>query len=231
MPERSEERPAPARTLVFDRLDTTLGEALADGWRDRGGRVVDALAGGGLAPVLAGCTPYGVVLTEPRLDEAACVERARVLPDVADEVDAFAGELYRQTMAFLADCRAAVQAMMPAGQGRVLALCIDDVAARILGLPQTPIANQARAAALKSLAKEYGRMGLGFNTVVCQPPREMVRESAWRANRERLKVYALRYRPIGIRGYVRFLLSMLEGDTPANGGVFCLGNGVMEMTA
>ena len=228
MPERSGKRPEPAGTLVFDRLDTALGEALAAGWRERGGRVVDAPEGGGLAPVLAGWAPYGVVLAEPRLDEAAGVERAQILPG---EVDAFAGEIHRETMAFLADCRAAVRAMMPAGQGRVLALCIDDVAAAILGLPQTPIANQARAAALKSLAKEYGRMGLGFNTVICQPPREMVRESGWRANRERLKVYALRYRPIGIRTYVRFLLSMLEGDTPANGGVLCLGNGVMEMTA
>ena len=228
MPQRGGKRPAPARTLVFDRLDTTLGEALAGGWRERGGRAVDALACGGLAPVLAGCAPYGVVLAEPRLDEAACVERAQSLHG---EVDAFADELHRQTMAFLADCRTAVRAMMPAGQGRLLALCIDDVAAGILGLPQTPIANQARAAVLKSLAKEYGRMGLGFNTVVCQPPREMVQESAWPANRERLKVYALRYRPIGIRAYVRFLLSMLEGDTPANGGVLCLGNGVMEMTA
>lgn len=228
MPDRTGKRPEPAGTLVFDRIDTVLGEALAGGWRERGGRVVDALASGGLAPVLAGRAPYGVVLAEPRLDEAACVERAQILPD---EADAFADELHRQTMAFLADCRAAVRAMVPAGQGRLLALCIDDVAAGVLGLPRTPIANQARAAVLKSLAKEYGRMGLGFNTVVCQPPREMVRESAWRTNRERLKVYALRYRPIGIRAYVRFLLSMLEGETPANGGVLCLGNGVMEMTA
>ena len=60
----------------------------------------------------------------------------------------------------------------------------------------------------------------------------MVEESAWRARRERLKVYALRYRPIGIDVYARFLLSMLDGDAaPANGGVLCLGNGVMEMTA
>ena len=228
MPDRTGTRPESARTLVFDRLDTALCEVLAGGWRERGGRVVDALAGGGLAPVLAGRTPYGVVLAEPRLDETAGVERAQGLPD---EADAFAGELHRRTMGFLADCRAAVRAMMPAGEGRLLALCIDDVAAGLLGLPRTPIANHARAAALKSLAKEYGRMGLGFNTVVCQPPREMVRESAWRANRERLKVYALRYRPIGVRPYVRFLLSMLEGDTPANGGVLCLGNGVMEMTA
>ena len=92
----------------------------------------------------------------------------------------FAAELHRQTMAFLADCRAAIRAMMPAGRGYVLALCIDDFAAGIQELPQTPIANQARAAALKSMAKEYGRMGLGFTMFVCQPPREMVERSAWR---------------------------------------------------
>ena len=217
-----------ARILAFDRIDSMLGESLAAGWRERGGAVVDGSAGGGLARVLARAAPCGVVLSEPRLDEAAFLKRAQTTPDSAA---ALAGEIHRQTMAFLADCRAAIRAMMPAGKGQVLALCIDDVAAKILGLAQTPIANQARAAALKSMAKEYGRMGLGFNTFVCQPPREMVETSAWRTHREQLKVYTLRYRPVGVDTYVRFILSMLDGDAPVNGGVLCLGNGVMEMTA
>ena len=217
-----------ARILAFDRIDSMLGESLAAGWRERGGGVVDGSAGGGLARVLARAAPCGVVLSEPRLDEAAFLKRAQTTPDSAA---ALAGEIHRQTMAFLADCRAAIRAMMPAGKGQVLALCIDDVAAKILGLAQTPIANQARAAALKSMAKEYGRMGLGFNTFVCQPPREMVETSAWRTHREQLKVYTLRYRPVGVDTYVRFILSMLDGDAPVNGGVLCLGNGVMEMTA
>ena len=216
------------RILAFDRVDTVLGESLAAGWRERGGCVIDAAAGGGLASTLAATVPYGVVLTEPRLDEAAFLEQAQAAPDMAA---AFAGELHHHTMAFLADCRVAIRAMMPAGRGYVLALCIDDVAAKILGLPQTSIANQARAAALKSMAKEYGRMGLGFNTFLCQPPREMAEKSVWRTRREQLKVYALRYRPVGIGSYVRFILSMLDGEAPANGGVFCLGNGVMEMAA
>ena len=216
------------RILAFDRTDSVLGESLAAGWRERGGCVLDGAAGGGLACALARSEPCAVVLTEPCLDEAAFVEQTRVSPESAA---AFAGALHRQTMSFLADCRAAVRAMMPAGKGYVLALCVDDVAAKILGLPQTPIANQARAAALKSMAKEYGRMGLGFNTFVCQPPREMAEKSAWRTHREQLKVYALRYRPVAIGTYVRFILSMLDGDAPVNGGVLCLGNGVMEMTA
>lgn len=217
-----------ARVLAFDRLDTVLGDSLAAGWRARGGCVLDASAGGGLASTLAGTAPHGVVLTEPCLDESAFVRQALSAPDAAA---AFAGEIHSQTMAFLADCRVAIRAMMPAGRGYLLALCVDDFAARILGLPQTPVANQARAAALKSMAKEYGRMGLGFNTFVCQPPREMLERSAWRTHRERLKVYALRYRPVGVGGYARFILSMLDGDPPANGSVLCLGNGVMEMTA
>lgn len=216
------------RILAFDRIDSMLGESLAAGWRARGGCVVDGSAAGGLACALARVAPCGVVLTEPLLDEAAFLKQAQATPDSAA---AFAGELHRQTMAFLADCRAAIRSMMPAGKGQVLALCIDDVAAKILDLPQTPIANQARAAALKSMAKEYGRMGLGFNTFICQPPKEMVDTSAWRTHREQLKVYALRYRPVGIDTYVRFILSMFDGDAPVNGGVLCLGNGVMEMTA
>ena len=217
-----------SRILAFDRTGTVLADSLAAVWRERGGCVVDASAGGGIASVLAETTPCGVVLTEPLVDESGFAGQALTAPEAAA---ALAGAVHRQTMAFLADCRAAIRAMMPAGRGHVLALCIDDYAAKILGLPQTPIANHARAAALKSMAREYGRMGLGFNTFVCQPPREMVEKAAWRTRREQLKVYALRYRPVGVGGYSRFILSTINGDPPANGSVLCLGNGVMEMTA
>ena len=214
-----------ARVLAFDRMGTVLADSLAAAWRERGGCVVDASAGGGIASVLADTTPCGVVLTEPRLDESGFAGQALEAPEAA-----LAGAVHRQTMTFLADCRAAIRAMMPAGRGHVLALCIDDYAAKILGLPQTPIANQVRAAALKSMAREHGRTGLRFNTFVCQPPREMVEKVAWRTHREQLKVYAQRYRPVGVGGYSRFILSAINGDPPVNGSVLCLGNGVMEMT-
>ena len=217
-----------ARILAFDRIGTVLAESLASTWRERGGWVMDASAGGGLGSILAEATPYGVVLTEPRLDESEFVGQSLGAPEAAA---AFTEELHCHTMAFLADCRSAIRAMMPAGRGYVLALCVDDYAAKIVGLPQTPIANQARAAALKSMAKEYGRMGLSFTTFVCQPPREMVEKAAWRTCREHLKVYALRYRPVAVGGYSRFIVSLINGDTTANGSVLCLGNGVMEMTA
>ena len=217
-----------ARVLAFDRIGTVLARSLAGAWRERGGCVVDASVGGGISCVVADAPPYCVVLTEPLLDESSFVSQALAAPDTAA---GFGRELHHQTMVFLDDCRAAIRAMMPAGRGYVVALCIDDYAAKILGLPQTPVANQARAAALKSMAKEYGRMGLGFTTFVCQPPRETVEKTAWRIHRNHLKVYALRYRPVGVASYARFILSTIGGESPANGSVLCLGNGVMEMTA
>ena len=233
-----------APLLVFDRCRTLLDHALAEAWQGQGGRSVDASAGeGGLAAALgmgarsegarsvgarSGGAPSVVVLCEPELDEAAFVNGADASPEAAS---AFTERLHRETMAFLSDCRTAVLSMAPAGRGRLLVLGVDDAAARILGLPETPIANHARAAALKSLAKEYGRLGLGFNTCLYHPPREMVARSGWAARRGRLRVYALRYRPVETRRYVRFLLSLLEDDTPANGGVLYLGNGVVETGA
>ena len=218
-----------APLLVFDRCHTLLDDALVAAWREQGGSAVDASTrAGGLAALPGECVPRAVVLSEPRLDEAAFLDGADAS---AEAVSAFAEGLHRQTAAFLAECRAALLRMAPAGRGRLLALCVDDAAARILGLPQTPIANQARAAALKSLAKEYGRMGLGFNTCVYHPSREMMTRAGWRARRGRLRVYALRYRPVETGRYARFLLSLLGDDTPANGGVLCLGNGVVEMGA
>ena len=59
----------------------------------------------------------------------------------------------------------------------------------------------------------------------------MVEKAAWRTRREHLKVYALRYRPVSVGGYSRFIVSLINGESTANGSVLCLGNGVMEMTA
>ncbi|MCF6267945.1 MAG: hypothetical protein L3J57_15615 [Desulfuromusa sp.] len=217
------------KKLLFDNLDGFLGKALAEAWERQGGCVIDASCRGGVSSALSDISsPHGVVFTESVIDEATLLSKAE---DDPEQAVVFTESLHQQTIEFLANCRAATQAMMPVKQGNVLALCVDDVAARVLGLPQSPIINQARAAATKSLSKEYGRMGISYNTVVCQPSREMVEKSTWRASRDAMKVYSLRYSPVETSDYISFLLSMFDGSTIVNGGLICLGNGVMEMGA
>ncbi len=217
----------PMKTLIFDNLDGAFGKALADAWAKQGYCAIDASTKGGVASVLTEISaPHGVVFTESVIDEAALLSKAATDLDLA--VD-FTESIHQQIIEFLANCRAATQAMMPLKKGHVLALCVDDVAARVLGLPVSPIINHARGSAIKSLSKEYGRMGISYNTVVCQPSQEMGKKSAWRTSRDAMKVYALRYKPMKTSDFISYLLAMLDGPTAVNGGLICLGNGVMEM--
>jgi len=217
------------KTLIFDNLNGTLGKALAKAWEDQGGCTINASLKGGVAVALAEVSaPHGVIFTESMIDEAMLLNKAEA--DLEFAVD-FTKLIHNQTIEFLANCRAATQAMMPLKQGYVLALCVDDVSARILGLPESPIINQARSSAIKSLSKEYGRMGISYNTVVFQPSREMVEKSVWRTHREAMKVYSLRYNPMETADYINYLISMLNSATTVNGGLICLGRDVMEMGA
>lgn len=216
------------RTLVFDQLNSTLSKALAKAWNNQGDCVINASLKGGISAALADISaPYGVIFSESTLDEAALLNIATADLDMAVN---FSESIQNQLLEFLTNCRAATQAMMPSKKGHVLVLCTDDVSSSMIGLPESPVINQARASAIKSLSKEYSRMGIHYNTVVYQPSKEMVEKSVWRANQEAMKVYALRYTPIATENYVNHLLSILNSSPAAvNGGLICLGNGIMEM--
>lgn len=215
--------------FLFDTLTHPLALALAEQARAAGHRVEDASALGGLEPALAQLgAPQAVVFAPPAECEAKGLGRA--LSDPAQAV-AFAAALRDQAMDFLRNCRAATLAMMPQKAGQVLYLGVDDVAARIMGLTETPMASQMRIAALKSLAKEYGRMGLQYNTVICQPSRDLAEADVWRARREAMKVYTMRFSPSETAEQAAFCMQVLTGKVPLNGGVICLGKGVMEMAA
>lgn len=215
--------------FLFDTLTHPLAIAVAAQAKAAGLHVEDASAYGGIEAALARLDgPQAVIFAPPRVCEAQGF--ASALTNPAQAV-AFAAQVRDDTMEFLRNCRAATLAMMPQKSGHVLALGIDDVASRIMGLTETPMANQMRVAALKSLAKEYGRMGLSYNTVICQPSRDLAEPTAWRDRREAMKVYTMRFTPSETAEQAAFCLQVLTGKVPLNGGVLCLGKGVMEMAA
>lgn len=215
--------------IFFENLNHPLAKAVADACAAQGKDVVDVDACGGFENALAANgTPSGFVVCPPAHCEAQGIRGA--MEDAAQGV-AFGAQTHASAMQFLSDCRAATQTMMTAKTGQVLFLGIDDVAARIVGLPETPIGNQLRVSALKSLAKEYGRMGVKFNAVLSQPSKETVAPAVWKEQRNALKVYTMRFAPTETAEYAAFCATVLAGQVPVNGGLICLGKGVMEMAA
>lgn len=215
--------------IFFENLAHILPQGVADACRENGDVIVDVAACGGMAAALAEHgTPQAVVMTPPTLCEATALKAGLT---ARDEAMAFGAQLQASAMQFLSDCRLVTQAMMPLKAGQILFLGIDDVAARLVGLHESPIANQMRIAALKSLAKEYGRMGLKFNAILSQPSKETVAPAVWREKREALKVYTMRFTPPEVAEIAGFCRQALTGPMPVNGGVLCLGKGVMEMAA
>ncbi len=215
--------------FLFESFSHPLGQALADQCRDAGFRAEDAQDHGGIDAALAALgAPRALILTPPMLCETAELKRALADPDL---IPAYAARVQADAMGFLRACRAATLAMMPQKGGQVLFLGVDDVAARIIGLPETPIGNQLRVSGLKSLAKEYGRMGIKYNTIISQPARDAASPEVWRDRRDALKVYTMRFTPAETRDYAAFCWSVLINDVPLNGGIICLGKGVMEMAA
>jgi len=215
------------KVLIFDHLSSYLGKALADAWIQQGDSVIDASKVGGMACALKDFPePYGFVFTESNFDEASALKNCQKDKEL---IAAFSAKVNEHISFFLENCRLATQALMPLRKGRVLCLCLDDVSAHILGLPESPILNEARNSAMKSLSKEYSRIGINYNTVVCQPSKEMVDRKILSSKRNALKVFSLRYSAPKTKDYIGFLLSNLNNSTAVNGGLICLGDGVMEM--
>lgn len=214
--------------IVFDRIESSIARAASRACVDVGLQSLSA-EGGDLAPLLKQQDGLirAVICDHPAYSEGDFDPKAPNLLDVDRICDLLRADLTH----FLSVCRAATQSFMPHKQGAVWAIGIDDVAVDILGGFTAPAASQARIGALKSLAKEYGRMGLTYNALVCQPPKESLAENAWRMKREAFKVYALRYRARGADEYGRFLIQALESSKAMNGAIVSLGVGVMEMGA
>jgi hypothetical protein len=213
-------------TVVFDKIHSVIAHAAAA-----------ACSEAGMSPMSA----EGVDLVELLKNHGARV-RAFIfdIPShsedgfdpaslVGADVEEICTQLDVEVSGFLAVCGDVTRALSTHKQAAIWALCADDVASDLAGGPTAPAATQARVGALKSLAKEYGRMGLSYHALVCQPPRESATDEQWRTVRGALKVYAMRYKaPLGLE-YGRFLVAALNTSQAMNGSVVTMGVGVMEV--
>jgi hypothetical protein len=216
--------------IFFENLNHLMVRSVADVCVAQGHDIFDiSTSSGGLSDVIAANgPPHALVFAPPERCEARALRAGFGNPAQALKLGS---QIQADTMKFLSDCRLATQVMMTAKAGHLLFLGIDDVAARLVGLPESPMANQLRVSALKSLAKECGRMGIKYNAILSQPSKETVGPKVWRNQRDRLKVYTMRFSPNETSEYAEFCAQAVQGSLPMNGGLLCLGKGVMEMAA
>lgn len=213
--------------IFFDHLEDPLSRNVADICSVAGTKVVDISKNNGLRKSIEKFgIPDAFVISPSQMCETVNIREALKSSSVALEIGRL---LHNDTISFLENCRVVLNAMITKRKGQILFLGVDDVAARIVGLPESPIFNQLRVSALKSLAKEYGRMNIRFNTIIQQPSKEVVSADTWKKNRESLKVYMMRYTPNHLTEYAHFCKSVLCESIPLNGGVLYLGKGMMEM--
>lgn len=215
--------------IFFENCKHALSQSVADICTAAGETIIDLSTYADIdAALAANGTPSALVLTPPQRCEAKALHEA--IKD-AKATDNLSKDIHKDAMDFLSNCSAITQAMMVQKAGVVLFLGIDDVSAGFVGLPQSPIANQLRVSALRSLAKEYGRMGISYNAILTQPAKESVEPQVWRDKRNQLKVYTMRFSPHQLDEYANFCARALTHPMPVNGGLISLGKGVMEMSA
>lgn len=168
---------------------------------------------GGLRVIFTPCLDDEVALLEADLANAGSLLEATI----ADRIDAF-----------LRQMQSVLDAMMRAGSGQIWVCDFDDSFAYHLPMPAAPIQAQARAGAVRSLAKEYSRMGIAVNTILTQPlicPGDDL--SAYRA--PGLKSYAMRYKPSPASDLFSLLATHAQAERlPFTGACQSLGMGVVQ---
>jgi hypothetical protein len=183
--------------------------------RDADCRAEDLLA---LRPMVQG--DLRVVFTPYEHDEFA------LLAEGADRLVAHVGA---RTRAFLAQAQAALQLLMEAGGGQFWVADFDDSFAYHLDTPCAPIAAQARAGAVRSIAKEYSRMKIAVNSMLVQPVQDDSNAAMFREAAAGLKSFAMRYKPTPADDVAAMLAGFVAQDRLTfSGSMVGTGTGISQ---
>ena len=135
----------------------------------------------------------------------------------------------KQVKAYLLQCQAALKLLMLAGGGQLWVCDYDDSFAYHLDTPANPIVAQAKAAALRCIAKEYSRMNIYANSLFLQPLMDESNASDFRAAAGNLKTFAMRYKPGNLNDVSGLLIPFLQTERLAfSGAVIASGTGVQQ---
>ncbi|MCX7560541.1 hypothetical protein OS190_13270 [Sulfitobacter sp. F26204] len=135
----------------------------------------------------------------------------------------------KKTKAFLTQAQAALQLLMGRGGGQFWVADFDDSFAYHLETPCAPICAQARAGAVRSLAKEYSRMKISVNSMLVQPVSDPSTASMFRKASAELKSYAMRYKPNDAGAVADMLTDFVgTGKLQFSGNIIGTGTGIVQ---
>ncbi|SOE49711.1 hypothetical protein ANDA3_2303 [plant metagenome] len=215
---------------AHDALGQALGRALA-----AQGRAVIALVRPGRGAGL----PDGVCAIEQadpvawlRDPDNGALPLSAVLigpPDGLADDTAWPDTAHDAILRFLDVLQAAGRRLARGDGGQLWVMTREDSLRDSLGLPLAAMESQARHAAVKSFAKEMLRFGVRVNCAQLQACQEDAGEDAWRAARDGLKAYAMKFRPIRATDAAQALCGFLaQPALPLAGMVVPLGIGFIE---
>lgn len=169
--------------------------------------------------------PQRVVFAPPTQNECGALDL-----DLAGSVPARLSSMVADGVKrFLRLTQAAIRTLMGNGGGQIWVVDWDDTFEYHLPLPCSPMQAEARAAAVRSVAKECARLGIKVNSLSVQPVAEMFPPEQFRDAREYLKAYALRYKPLSCAAMAAQLCDFMERpDLPMAGALISLGMGVCQ---
>jgi hypothetical protein len=143
--------------------------------------------------------------------------------------DTLLSHISERTKAFLAQAQAALQLLMDQGGGQFWVCDFDDSFSYHMDTPSCPVAAQARAGAVRSMAKEYSRMKITVNSMLVQPVVDEQSKAMFRKASAGLKSYAMRYKPNTPDEVANLLCRFLsEPRLQFSGNIIGTGTGIVQ---
>lgn len=179
---------------------------------------------GGGAP--AANAPLRIIFTPTEINEFALLKA-----DLQTGGNTLLCAVEMRVKVFLAQSQAVLKLLMRAGGGQLWVCDYDDSFAYHLETSASPVVAQARAGAVRSLAKECSRMNITINSLFVQPltDQETATKAMFRNAQAALKSYAMRYRPNTIDDIAGLLNPLLGTERLAfSGAMIGTGTGVLQ---
>ncbi|EKP0303167.1 hypothetical protein [Aeromonas veronii] len=169
---------------------------------------------------------YSNIIIDMRYNEEECL-RSIFNGDITfDCNDIFSSKLVDDINNLMKVIKRVVLANMKLDSCKFFFLLKDDSFGYVDEHDSSPTYNEAMISMSKSLAKEYSRYNMFFNSLIIQP--ELQELNLSRQKKEFLKNYALKYKSNSYLEVASFILSMIENNFPINGATIRLGNGVVD---
>lgn len=150
-------------------------------------------------------------------------------PGSPEEIDRLASGIETRLLTFLSELQAAGRLLARHGGGQIWVITQELSMRFCLPLDACPIESRAKQAAVKSFAKEVLHLGVTVNCASIQLLAEQAPKEQWRAMRERLKIYAVRFAPPKALSVAKTLTEfLLHPDLPMSGLVVPIGFGLAE---